>query len=78
MTTQELINALIQIPGNPEIMIVDTKYNVITAEETGETAGIYEEFDVVYFEEDPDDKYIALMFINPEIGYFDNYEFSDN
>lgn len=69
MTKEELISALMKIDGNPEIVIVDYKYNTMVAIETGETAGIYEEFEVVYFDkQEMDSEMIALMFRNPEMG----------
>lgn len=80
MTKNELILKLQELPDDIEIRIVDYKLNVAVAEEGGEEAGIYDEFDVVMFAGtdeyplDEEERFAAIVFHNPDIILDDEYE----
>jgi len=73
MNKEELIGALSKLPAGIDIRIVDWKLNSIIYFEEGESgAGLYDEFDLVLFDEDmnvgmEEAPFAALVFHNPDI-----------
>lgn len=71
MLKEDLIKRLQDIPGNPEVRILDYKRNLLEADEDGATEGIYSNFEVEEIKPIPEKshlmKWIALAFKNKYI-----------
>jgi hypothetical protein len=73
MLKEELIDKLSALPDGIEIRIVDYKLNYLEFIEYDRTAGIYDEFEVVLFDNEMNtdleegDEFAALIFHNPDL-----------